>query len=71
MDGQIQYSHPEKTAVMTDVLVNDGQWHYIEVIWMSSELHMTLDYGQIQVNMPPEYGVLMPFEEFRYQTSRC
>ena len=49
VNGVIRYIHPRKTVTLDSAPVNDGQWHYVEARWLTDELILALDYGQIQV----------------------
>ena len=49
VNGVIRYVHPRKTVTLDSAPINDGQWHYVEARWLTDELILALDYGQIQV----------------------
>ncbi|CAH1784160.1 unnamed protein product [Owenia fusiformis] len=52
VNGYIHYIHPEKTAILDSVTVNDGQWHYMEARWYEGDLKLELDYGHKEVVIP-------------------
>ncbi|CAL4108899.1 unnamed protein product [Meganyctiphanes norvegica] len=48
VEGYIQYRYENATLSMSEVRVDDGQWHNIEVKWMSGEVWLNLDYGDYE-----------------------
>ena len=60
VNGVIQYVHPQKTVTLDSAPVNDGQWHYVEARWLTDELILALDYGQIQVGGGTGRGRTLP-----------
>lgn len=49
VNGYLHYVNPQKTVVVDNMRVNDGNWHYMETRWLHEKLVVTVDYGQIQV----------------------
>ena len=50
-NGVLQYALSTHVISLSNTIVDDGNWHYVQVKWTSSELVIDVDYGLAQVCM--------------------
>ena len=49
--GVLQYAMSTHVISLSNIVVNDGKWHYVQVKWTFSELVIDVDYGLAQVGL--------------------
>jgi len=54
-NGVLQYAVSSHVISLSNIVVNDGMWHYVQVKWMFSELVIDVDYGLAQVSLLSHY----------------
>lgn len=50
-DGYAQYIYPQGAIALSQRQVNDGRWHYVEARWLQGKIVVTLDYGQLSIEV--------------------
>ena len=49
VDGFIKYTFKNTDVSLVSKRVNDGEWHNVQIKWMSNEVWLNLDYGQEEI----------------------
>jgi cadherin EGF LAG seven-pass G-type receptor 1 len=57
-NGIVHYTLSQQTLMLPDTVVSDGQWHYLEVKWLTGEVVLTLDHGKSQISWPVSDSIM-------------
>lgn len=43
-DASLRYTHNTMNMESSNVILNDGKWHHVEITWSTSSVSMTIDH---------------------------
>ncbi|CAG9865104.1 unnamed protein product [Phyllotreta striolata] len=50
--GFLYYSYNGESLHLPSKYISDGEWHHLEIIWIGTEIKLSVDYGESAVTMP-------------------